>query len=141
MADASVINLDGATVVEKCGRGLPRGSKNKPKTSTAASSSTTLAKRCHGHPLGSKNKKLTATMTIAANHLDVTLAQSSLPQSSTKNLFSFFAFAGAQCHEQQRLPLKFMEFMDGHELREAVAPHLLLKVKLLCKCDIPWINR
>jgi hypothetical protein len=34
-----------------------------------------------------------------------------------------------------------MEFMDGHELREAVAPHLLLKVKLLCKCDIPWINR
>jgi hypothetical protein len=36
------------------------------------------------------------------------------------NLFSFFAFAGAQCHEQQRLPLKFAEFMDGLELREAI---------------------
>jgi hypothetical protein len=35
-------------------------------------------------------------------------------------MFSFFAFAGAQCREHQRLPLKFAEFMDGHELREAI---------------------
>jgi hypothetical protein len=34
--------------------------------------------------------------------------------------FSFFTFAGAQCREQQRVPLKFTEFMDGKELREAI---------------------
>jgi hypothetical protein len=36
------------------------------------------------------------------------------------NLFSFFIIAGAQCREQQRVPLKFTKFMDGHELREAI---------------------
>jgi hypothetical protein len=36
------------------------------------------------------------------------------------HLFSFFSFAGAQCREQQRLPAKFTEFMDGSELREVV---------------------
>jgi hypothetical protein len=35
-------------------------------------------------------------------------------------VFSFFAIAGAQCREQQRVPLKFTEFMDGRELREAI---------------------
>jgi hypothetical protein len=81
MADASVINPVGAIVVEKRGRGCPRGSKNKPNTSTAASSSTTMAKHRLGHPLGSKNKKLSAAMASAADHLDVSLAQPSLPQS------------------------------------------------------------
>jgi hypothetical protein len=37
-----------------------------------------------------------------------------------ENLLSFFAYAGAQCDEHQCLPLKFMEFMDGRELREDV---------------------
>jgi hypothetical protein len=32
----------------------------------------------------------------------------------------FFAFAGAQCNEQQCLPLKFAEVMEGRELREAI---------------------
>jgi hypothetical protein len=32
----------------------------------------------------------------------------------------FFRIAGAQCHEQQRVPLKFTKFMDGRELREAI---------------------
>jgi hypothetical protein len=32
----------------------------------------------------------------------------------------FFAFTGAQCREQQRVPLKFTQFMDGQELREAI---------------------
>jgi hypothetical protein len=35
-------------------------------------------------------------------------------------VYSFFCIAGAQCHEIQRLPLKFTKFMDGQELREAV---------------------
>jgi hypothetical protein len=32
----------------------------------------------------------------------------------------FFATAGAQCREQQRVPLKFTQFMDGRELHEAI---------------------
>jgi hypothetical protein len=55
-----------------------------------------------------------------ADHLDVSLAGPSAPSSSSGHLFSFFSFAGAQCREQQRLPVKFTEFMDGRELREAV---------------------
>jgi hypothetical protein len=38
---------------------------------------------------------------------------------STGTVFSFFALAGAQCREQQRVPLKFTEFMDGQKLRES----------------------
>jgi hypothetical protein len=36
------------------------------------------------------------------------------------NLFSFFVIAGAQCHEQHHVPLKFTQFMDGRDLREAI---------------------
>jgi hypothetical protein len=36
------------------------------------------------------------------------------------NLFSFFVIAGAQCREQHRVPLKFTQFMDGRDLREAI---------------------
>jgi hypothetical protein len=35
-------------------------------------------------------------------------------------IFSFFCIVMAQCREIQRLPLNFTNFMDGHELREAV---------------------
>jgi hypothetical protein len=35
-------------------------------------------------------------------------------------LFSFFCIAGLQCREIQRLPSKFMNFMDGRELRKVV---------------------
>jgi hypothetical protein len=119
MADGGVINLDNATIFEKCGHGRPRGSKNKPKT-TATSASSAPAKHRHGCPLGSRNKKPSPATADATNHLDVSFAHPILPQSPTENLFSFFVFTGAQCHEQQRLPLKFMEFMDGRELREAI---------------------
>jgi hypothetical protein len=74
MADAGVINLDNATVVEKRSPGRPRGSKNKPKTSTTASAPSTLTKRRRGRPLGSKNKKTSAAATSTANHLDVGVA-------------------------------------------------------------------
>jgi hypothetical protein len=63
----AVINLDDApAVVEKRGRDLPRGSKNKVKTTAMASSSTTLGKRRHGRPLGKKNKK-PSVMAVAAS--------------------------------------------------------------------------
>jgi hypothetical protein len=35
-------------------------------------------------------------------------------------VYSFFCIAGAQCHEIQRVPLKFTKFMDGRELWEAI---------------------
>jgi hypothetical protein len=35
-------------------------------------------------------------------------------------IFFFLCIAMAQCHEIQRLPLNFTQFMDGRELREAV---------------------
>jgi hypothetical protein len=82
MADAIVINLGDATVVEKRGHGSPRGSKNKPKTSVAVSSSAFLVKRRRSRPLGSKNKKTPAAMASVAEHLDVSFAQHILPQSS-----------------------------------------------------------
>jgi hypothetical protein len=121
MADAGVINLDDATMVEKHGRGRPRGSKNKPKISAVVASSLILAKRRRGRPLGSKNKPKTSAATVSTSeHLDVSLAQPILPQSSVGSLFTFFAFLGAQCYEQQRLALKFVIFMDGWDLHEAI---------------------
>jgi hypothetical protein len=76
MADAGVINLEDATVVEKRGRGRPWESKNKPKVSARDASYSTLAKRRRGRPLGSKNKvKTSAAATSTGEHLDVSLAQ------------------------------------------------------------------
>jgi hypothetical protein len=59
-------------------------------------------------------------MTDPADRLDVSVACPTLPSSSVGNLFAFLAFACAQCREQQCLPLKFIEFMNERELREAV---------------------
>jgi hypothetical protein len=39
---------------------------------------------------------------------------------SSPRIYYFFCIAGAQCHEIQRLPLKFTQFMDGRELREVI---------------------
>jgi hypothetical protein len=117
MADASVINLDTSVIVEKRGRGRPRGSKNKPKdASMVASSSSTPVKWRPGHPLGSKNKPKPYA-SLAHQSVDANAAHHSTPPI---NVFSFFAIAGAQCREQQRVPLKFTQFMDRRELREAI---------------------
>jgi hypothetical protein len=48
------------------------------------------------------------------------LAHPIFPQASTKSIFYFFTFTGAQCREHQRLPLKFAEFMNGRELHEVI---------------------
>jgi hypothetical protein len=39
---------------------------------------------------------------------------------SSPRIYSLFCIAGAQCHEIQWVLLKFTNFMDGRELREAV---------------------
>jgi hypothetical protein len=59
-------------------------------------------------------------MTNLVDRHDVSVARPSSLSSSSGNLFSFLAFAGVQCRDQQRLPWKFTKFMDGRELREAV---------------------
>jgi hypothetical protein len=119
MADTGVVDLDADVVVEKRGRGRPRGIKNKPKVISQAASSSAPIKRHPGHPLGSKNKHRSSTSQVN-EPLDVSAAplHPSLP--STRTVFSFFALAGARCREQQRMPLKFTEFMDGQELCEAI---------------------
>jgi hypothetical protein len=61
MADAGGANLNTGVLMEKQGRGCPRGSKNKPKDVSLVASLSASAKRCPGRPLGSKNKpKVTA---------------------------------------------------------------------------------
>jgi hypothetical protein len=120
MADAGVIDLDTGAMVEKCGRGRPRGSKNKPKdVSMVALSSSTPMKQCPGRPLGSKNKPKPSS-SLANRSVDAHVARHNASPPPSVNLFSFFAIAGAQCCEQQCVPLKFTQFMDGCELREAI---------------------
>jgi hypothetical protein len=70
-------------------------------------SSSTPAKRRPGRPLGSKNKKSATVTAYPADRLDVSFAHLFAPSSSSSDLFSFFSFIGAQCHEHQRLPVKF----------------------------------
>jgi hypothetical protein len=121
MADVDATNHGDVAKVEKHGRDRSCGSKNKPKSSiAAAASSLTPTKCCPGRPLGSKNKKSSLTTMDLVDRLDVSVAHPILPSSSSGDLFYFFSFAGAQCHEQQRLPLKFTEFMEGREFREAI---------------------
>jgi hypothetical protein len=120
MEDTSVIDLDTGAVVEKRGCGRPHGSKNNPKdASMVASSSSAPVKRRPGSPLGSKNKPK-PDAALASRSVDASTARHSIPPPPPINVFSFFSIVGAQCHEQQRVPLKFTEFMDGRELREAI---------------------
>jgi hypothetical protein len=117
MADAGVVDPDIGAVIEKRGSGRPRGSKNKPKNaSLVASSSSASMKRRPGRPLGSQNKPK-PSFVVAQGASDAPCNAS--PPRPVKT-FSFFVIAGAQCREQQRVPLKFTQFMDGRELREAI---------------------
>jgi hypothetical protein len=91
-------------MVEKHGHGYPWGSNNKPKSIGTATTSSPILARCRpSRPLGSKNKKSSIATVDTIDHLDVSVAHHTLPSSSLGNLFSFLAFAGAQCHEQQYL--------------------------------------
>jgi hypothetical protein len=120
MANTSAIDLDTGAMVEKHGRGRPRGRKNKPKdASMVGSYSSTPVKQRPGRPLGSKNKTKPSAL-LSSRSTDTNTARHSTPLPPPANVFSFFTIAGAQCHEQQRVPLKFTQFMDGCELREAI---------------------
>jgi hypothetical protein len=116
MADAGAANLDTGVLMEKQGRGHPRGSKNKPKDASLVASSSASAKRRPGRPLGSKNKPKASAI--------VALGASAAPRNTSPpppiKIYSFFCIAGAQCREQQLVLLKFTKFMDGRELREAI---------------------
>jgi hypothetical protein len=92
---------------------------NKPKVVSMVASSSASAKWRPGRPLGSKNKSKSSTFQVN-EPLDVSAAHLNCLLLSTGNVFSFFALARTQCHEQHRVPLKFTEFMDGQELREAI---------------------
>jgi hypothetical protein len=116
MADSGGANLDTGVRMEKRGRGRPRGSKNKPKDASLVASLSASAKRHPGRPLGSKNKpKVSASSTLGSS----AAPHNASPPPPAK-IYSFFCIAGAQCREQQRVPLKFTKFMDERELREAI---------------------
>jgi hypothetical protein len=115
MADAGGSNLDVGVQVEKRGRGRPRGSKNKPKDAAMVASPSTSMKWRLGRPVGSKNKPKVS----AAAPGPSTAPRDASPPAPSK-IYSFFCIASAQCHEIQRVPLKFTKFMDGRELREAI---------------------
>jgi hypothetical protein len=112
-ADGSHLNIDAP--VEKRGHGRPRGSKNKSASPTVVVSSSASAKQRPGHPAGSKNKR---KVSPAAPGPSIPPHSASLPASP--RIYSFFCIAGAQCRKLQRVPLKFTNFMDGRELREAI---------------------
>jgi hypothetical protein len=112
MADASELHLDIGAPVEKQGRGRPRGSKNKATAAALVASSSAPVKRRPGRPVGSKNKPKLAPDALGPSAPPA--------NASSPRIYSFFCIAGAQCCEIQRLPLKFTQFMDGRELREAI---------------------
>jgi hypothetical protein len=107
MVDAGIIDLDTGAVLEKRWHGRPRGSKNKPKDiSMVPSLSVAPMKRHPSHPLGSKNKP-NPSSSLANRFVDANVARHNASPPPSINLFSFFAIAGAQCREQQHVPLKF----------------------------------
>jgi hypothetical protein len=114
MADASGSRLNLGALVEKWGRGCPRGSKNKTIAATAVASSSALGKQCPGRPAGSKTKPKALSATPGSS------VPSPDASSSSPRIYSFFCIYNTQCRKIQRLPLKFTKFMDGRELREAV---------------------
>jgi hypothetical protein len=116
MADAGDANLDTGVLMEKRGRGRPRGSKNKPNDASLVASSSASAKCRPGRPLGSKNKP----KAYAAAAPGASAAPRNASPPPPVKIYSFFCIAGAQCREQQRVLLKFTKFMDGRELREAI---------------------
>jgi hypothetical protein len=66
------------------------------------------------HPVGSKNKP----------KVPRPIPGKSAPPGNTSppqpRIYSFFCIAGTQCHEIQRLPLKFTKIIDGRELHGAI---------------------
>jgi hypothetical protein len=106
MADAGELHPNIGAPVEKRGRGRPRDSRNKATIAAVVASSSPPVKRRPGHPAGSKNKPKVPSDAPGPSALS--------PNASPPppRVYSFFCIVGAQCHEIQRLPLKFTKFMD-----------------------------
>jgi hypothetical protein len=103
MADAGGSRLNIGTLVEKRGRGHPRGSKNKPTVPAVVASSSAPAKWRLGRPAGSKNKPKVLSAVPGPS------APSHNASPPPPKVYSFFCIAGAQCREIQRVPLKFTD--------------------------------
>jgi hypothetical protein len=95
MADVGESRLNIGAPMEKRGR----GNKNKASVGAALASPSAPVKRHRGRPAGSKNKPKVAP---ASPGPSAPYANASSPR-----IYSFFCITGAQCHEIQRLPLKF----------------------------------
>jgi hypothetical protein len=117
MADVGGAHLNIGAQMEKWGRGRPRGSKNKSKDPSTLALSSVSVKRRPGRPVGSKKKP---KIFAAAPGPSAPPRNASPPPPPPPKIYSFFCIAGAQCREIQRVPLKFTNFMDGRELREAI---------------------
>jgi hypothetical protein len=91
MADAGDFNLGTSVLMEKRGRGRPRGSKNRPKDASLVALSSASVKRRPGRPLGSKNKPKVS----AAAALGSSAAPHDPSPPAPVNTFSFFYIAGA----------------------------------------------
>jgi hypothetical protein len=115
MADTGGLHLNIGAQMEKRGHGHPRGSKNKSKDPSAVSLSSVSVKWRPGRPVGSKNKP---KVSIAAPGPSAPPHNASPPP--LPKIYSFFCIVGAQCREIQRVPLKFIKFMNGREIREAI---------------------
>jgi hypothetical protein len=114
MADAGGSRLNIGALVEKRGRGRPRGIKSKATIEAVVASSSAPMKQRPGRLVGSKNKPKVPFAAPGPS------APSTNASSPPPRIYSFFCIAGVLCCEIQRLPLKFTKFMDGRELREAV---------------------
>jgi hypothetical protein len=112
MADAGKSHLTIGALMEKRCRGRPRGSKNKASVGAALASLSAPVKRRPGRPARSKNKPKVAPASPGPSAPSTNV--------SSPRIYSFFCIAGTQCREIQRLPLKFTQFMDGQEQREAI---------------------
>jgi hypothetical protein len=68
-----------------------------------------------GRPVGSKNKSK-----VPADAPGPSAVLQNASPSVPPKTFSFFCITGAQCRENQHVPLKFTKFMDGRKLHEAI---------------------
>jgi hypothetical protein len=90
MADAGGSHLNIGALVEKRGRGRPRGSKNKSKDPATVASSSAPVKRRPGRPVGSKNKTKVSTTALGPS----APPHNASPPPSPK-IYSFFCIASA----------------------------------------------
>jgi hypothetical protein len=80
MTNAGGSQLNIGALVEKQGRGRPRGSKNKSKDPAVVSSASAPVKRRPGRPVGSKNKTKISTTASGLSAPPCNASPPSLPK-------------------------------------------------------------